>query len=129
MMTMQSTVGATRYDSLRSVSAEALLQQLRSDVPLTILDVREPAQVRATRSIAGARMLPLRELAGRFTELAHLRTTPIVVVSQTACRARTAALELGMAGFEEVFVLDGGMQRWLELGYPVCGNGARIALR
>jgi rhodanese-related sulfurtransferase len=116
---MYSPTPATPYDVVRTVSPEALLQELRSHVPLTIVDVRDRAQVEATGTIAGARMYPQRQLGARITELVDLRATPIVVVSQTARRARLAALELEAAGFEEVSVLEGGLQRWLDLGYEV----------
>lgn len=118
-MTLSGTTGATPYDAVRTTSAEALLQELRSNVALTIVDVRERPSVVATGTIAGARMFPLSQLASRVTELSDLRSTPIVVVSQTARRARTAALELEMSGFEEVFVLEGGLQEWMNLGYPL----------
>lgn len=105
--------------SLRTISAEALLQELRSNVGVTILDVRERPRIRETGAIANARTYPLSQLASRLSELRDLRSTRIVVVSQRARRALTAARELEAAGFGEVFVLEGGMHHWLELGYPV----------
>jgi rhodanese-related sulfurtransferase len=106
-------------DFLRTISAEALLQALRSRVVLTIIDVRERAHIRDTGAIAGARTYPWNQLGSRLSELDHLRATRIVVVSQRARRAHAAAHALEAAGFGEVFVLEGGMHRWLELGHPV----------
>lgn len=106
-------------DSLRTVSAEMLLQELRSDVVVVIIDVRDRHQLHQTGAIPDARMYPLHELGLRLAELVDLRATRVVVVSQREGRSRRAAHELEAAGFEEVFVLEGGMQAWLELGYPV----------
>jgi rhodanese-related sulfurtransferase len=92
---------------------------MRSGVSLTIIDVRERPRIHDTGTIADARIYPLSQLAARLPELRTLRTTRIVVVSQRARRARVAARELELAGFGEVFILEGGMHRWLELGYPV----------
>lgn len=125
-MSMNVTAGPTPYDAVRTLSAEALLQELRSDVPLTILDVRDRAQIDATGTIAGARTFPLYQLAARRAELEPHRSTAIVIVSQRGHRARIAAFELGLDGFEEVFVLDGGILRWLELGYAVEPRRSRI---
>ena len=118
IMAMHPMTSPTPY-AVRSISAEALLQELRSNVPLTILDVRDRPQICATGTIEGARAIPLYQLVARTAELVHLRATPIVVVSQRAHRARAAALDLEAAGFGEVFVLDDGIQRWLDLDYPV----------
>ena len=118
-MAMNQMVGALPYDAVRTISAEALSQKLRSNVPITIVDVRDRPQVRSAGTIADARMFPLYQLASRIDELGPLRSTPVVVVSQAARRARVAALELEAAGFGEVFVLEGGIQRWVDLGYPL----------
>jgi rhodanese-related sulfurtransferase len=118
-MTMNPGESRQPTEFLRTVSAEALLQELRSNVDLTIIDVRERPRIRETGAIPNARTYPLSQLSSRLAELSQLRSTRIVVVSQRARRAQTAAVELEVAGFGEVFVLEGGMHRWLELGYPV----------
>lgn len=117
-MTLDPGTYDGQVNSLRTITAEALLQELRSNVGVTIIDVRDRPRIRETGAIAGARTYPLVQLGSRLSELRDLRSTRIVVVSQRARRALVAALELEAAGFGEVFVLDGGMHRWLELGYP-----------
>lgn len=107
-----------KLSTQRSVSAEGLLQQIRSGVQLTILDVREPGRHNVASRIAGARAIPLHRLGARVSELTALCATPLVVVSQGEQGARAAAMVLEGEGFQEVFLLEGGMARWLELGYP-----------
>jgi len=118
-MATSLTTRGSPYEPLRVLSAEAVLQQMRSNVPLTVLDVRDRPQFQVSGVIAGARAIPLVQLSARLEELAGARATPVVVVSQMARRAVAAVLELQAAGFAEVFLLDGGMERWRELGYPV----------
>jgi rhodanese-related sulfurtransferase len=119
-MAMYPTIGPTTpYDTVRTISAEALLQEVRSDVGLTILDVRDRAETRATGTLAGAWAIPLYQLTSRLDELVHLRATPVVLVSRRSRRARAAARLLELASFGEVFVLEGGIERWTALGYPV----------
>lgn len=104
--------------SVRMIAPELLLQELRSDVPLTIIDVREREE-RKGICIPNARCYPLHQLRKRIDELAELMSTPVVVVSQSGSSGRTAAVVLTVAGFADVAVLEGGMGRWIELGYPV----------
>ena len=116
---MSSTLSSTPYEAVQTISPEALLQRIRSDSPQTILDVRDRAQTWSTGAIAGARVLPKVQLSSRIDELANLRSTLVVVVSQAAHPGAAAVLELRAAGFTEVLLLEGGMDRWLALGYPV----------
>lgn len=101
-----------------SITPELLLQKLRSDVPLTLVDVRDRADLDRA-SIAGSRCFPLRHLTGRLPELFGARSTPIVLISRTGSRARTAATIMCFAGFQDVVVLEGGLENWKRLGYPV----------
>lgn len=118
-MSMNHYAPTDKSEYVPTVSPEALLQEMRSHVPLTVVDVRDRPQIHESGAIADARTFPLDQLGARSAELSNLRSTRIVVVSQQAQRARAAALQLQAAGFGEVFLLEGGMQRWLELGYPV----------
>lgn len=122
-MTMNQATIEDPTGCLRTVCAEALLQELRSNVGVTILDVRDRPRIHETGVIDSARRYPLTQLGSRLSELSPLRSNRIVVVSQRARRACTAAHELEAAGFGEVFVLEGGMHRWLELGYPIEARG------
>ena len=83
-----------------------------------ILDVREPAEFTGPLGhIAGARLLPLGELAARSGELP--RDRPIVTVCRSGSRSAQAATLLQRAGFERVANLAGGMLRWRAQRFPV----------
>lgn len=101
-----------------SISPELLLQKLRSDAKLTLVDVRDREQANAG-VVAGARCFPLRQLSARLPELSGAHSTPVVVISRTGSRARTAATIMCLAGFQDVAVLEGGLELWSRLGYPL----------
>jgi 3-mercaptopyruvate sulfurtransferase SseA len=61
----------------------------------------------------------MHHLRARAMELGGHRSEAVVVVSRRGNAARVAAVELELLGLTEVSVLDGGMQRWAELGLPV----------
>jgi sulfur dioxygenase len=78
---------------------------------LQIIDVREPDEFAGPLGhIAGARLLPLGDLAKREGELA--KDAPVVTVCRSGARSAQAAVLLRKAGFEKVANLAGGMLRW-----------------
>lgn len=92
--------------------AELQVRRRGADEPV-ILDVRAPDEFRGPLGhIAGARNIPVGEVAARIGELASLRDSAIIVVCRTDRRSARAAEMLGAAGFRRVAVLRGGMERW-----------------
>jgi glyoxylase-like metal-dependent hydrolase (beta-lactamase superfamily II)/rhodanese-related sulfurtransferase len=86
-----------------------------------IVDVREPDEWAGPLGrIAGARAIPLGELAARVGELDRVR--PVVTVCRSGARSARAAALLQKAGFAEVANLAGGMLRWRADGLPVEGG-------
>jgi rhodanese-related sulfurtransferase len=110
-------------NTVQKVSPELLLQQLRSGVPVLVVDVRDREELMGTGAIGGARCLPLSQLGARLSELSQHAYGCVVVVSQDDRRSTAAATTLAVAGFAEVAALEGGMTRWLALGYPVEQRG------
>jgi rhodanese-related sulfurtransferase len=96
-----------------------LLQQIRSGVPVLVIDVRDRTELIETGAIAGARCFPFEQLESRLAELAARHDTSVIVVSQDERRSSAAAATLARSGFAEVAALEGGMKRWLALGYPI----------
>jgi rhodanese-related sulfurtransferase len=74
-----------------------------------LLDVRSPAEYDRGQ-LPGATAIPLGTLRGRLDELP--REKPIVTFCTISLRGYEAALLLRSAGFENVRVLDGGLQMW-----------------
>lgn len=91
--------------------------------PVQLLDVREAAEWgEALGHIAGARLIPLTELAARHGELDP--ALPVVAVCRSGARSTQACRVLAGAGFGRVANLAGGMLRWRTQGLPVAGSAA-----
>lgn len=101
-----------------AIEPELLLQKLRSDCALVIVDVRTTAEFHGGH-LPGSRWIPLHQLVARTCEIATHRADTIVLVSRGGTRAKIAGGALRLAGFDEVVVLEGGIRRWRELGYPI----------
>jgi glyoxylase-like metal-dependent hydrolase (beta-lactamase superfamily II)/rhodanese-related sulfurtransferase len=99
--------------------AEVSARLAASDPPL-LLDVREPDEFRGELGhIAGARLIPLRELSERTGELADYKNRDVIVICRAGARSTTAAALLTGMGFERVGNLKGGMLDWNDARLPV----------
>jgi rhodanese-related sulfurtransferase len=76
---------------------------------LALLDVREPGE-HAVASLAGARLIPLRELPHRLRELDPGR--PLVVFCHHGMRSLQAVHLLRARGFPRAVSLRGGIDAW-----------------
>ena len=110
----------TGGDSDSLSPAAATLMMNREDA--VVLDVRESSEW-ASGHIAGARHIALAQLDKRITELDKLKAWPLIVCCARGSRSRTAMAALKKAGFEKVFVLEGGVAAWLEANLPVTRKG------
>jgi len=70
--------------------------------------------------IAGSTLIPLDQLQNRSNELS--RDKDIVVVCLSGHRSQSRVTILQQAGFTHVSCLSGGLQAWIEAGYPIQGN-------
>ncbi len=117
-----------RRGRVRWTTAEALRDRLEQDPDLTVVDVRGPGEFAGPGGhIPGARNLPVDEIAERPDALGSDRTRPVVLVCKTDKRSARAADALRAAGFADVTVLRGGMERWTALGYGVDAGPVRAA--
>lgn len=86
-----------------------LARRLADGEPLVLLDVREPEEV-AVCALPGSIPIPLGELAVRHVELDP--DAPTVCICHHGIRSASAAAALAHLGFERVFNLGGGVDRW-----------------
>ena len=82
----------------------------------TLVDVREYPEWAGGR-IAGARLIPLGEVARRAREID--REKPVYVVCRSGRRSAEACVILRSLGFEEVRNVGGGMMAWEAAGLSV----------
>ena len=103
-----------RFGSLTPAGAVQLMNQ--DDV--VVLDVREPSET-AGGKIAKAVQIPFSALKTRLAELDKHKGKPMLVYCKTGARAGSACRELGKAGFEKVYSLNGGLLAWQDAHLPI----------
>ena len=102
------------------IEAEDLKRRIDSAEDLTIVDVRGSEEfVGSLGHIPRSRNIPLGDFAERIDDLRPYSDGSVVLVCLTDKRSTSAANELRDAGFRDVPVLRGGMQRWNALGFDI----------
>jgi rhodanese-related sulfurtransferase len=95
------------------IEPEALVAAMNEKHDLTVVDVRNPDEFTgSTGHISGARNIPVELLAAVPWAHGLPAERNIIMVCLTDKRSERAAKALRAAGFDHVFVLRGGMQRW-----------------
>ncbi|MFM8360203.1 MAG: rhodanese-like domain-containing protein [Verrucomicrobiota bacterium] len=89
----------------------ALAERLRNPHPPALLDVRQPEE-HAFCALPGSLLIPLGELPDRLDELAAWRDREIVVYCHHGVRSTHAIAHLRAAGFNRLWNLAGGLDRW-----------------
>lgn len=97
-----------------------------------VLDVRSVAEYRAGH-IPGAQLIPVDvlsedALAQTFKRPSLGREETLYITCHTGPRARQAAERLQGAGYKNVTLIEGGTQRWEQLGLPVERCGKALSL-
>ncbi|MBT2517838.1 HesA/MoeB/ThiF family protein [Streptomyces sp. ISL-90] len=91
------------------VEATALADELASDAPPLMLDVREPWEADIA-TIPGSVLIPLGDLGDRLGELDPAAS--VVVYCHLGVRSKYAARQLASVGFGHVRNLAGGIDAW-----------------
>lgn len=95
--------------SVRPIEPRELRRRLDAGEPLVLLDVREPVEFALCR-ITDSRLVPLGELPSRLDDLDP--EAQVVCICHHGIRSARAAALLVRAGFEHVWNLTGGIERW-----------------
>ena len=82
-----------------------------NDTDTLVIDVREPNEF-VESHIEQAISLPLGKLADDLSKITDHKNKPVLIACQTGTRAASAGKTLTKAGFEQVFVITGGMEAW-----------------
>lgn len=117
----RSAHGEPADGSVPDLTPRLVADQLATDAPPYLLDVREPWEWAVSNlATRGARLIPLGELEERLGEIPGDRA--VVVYCRTGQRSMQAALRLRDAGIGPVANLRGGIVAWaeeVEPGLPV----------
>lgn len=102
------------------IEVEELTERLAERGDMAVIDVRGPDEFTGPLGhIAQAMNLPVGGLGDRLSEINALKQQPVTLVCRTDKRSAKAAVLLRGAGFRDVRVLRGGMERWNRAGLPV----------
>ncbi|TBR27499.1 MAG: rhodanese-like domain-containing protein [Reyranella sp.] len=109
----------------RWIDEDELASRLEEAGGIAVIDVRMPDEFTGPLGhIAGSSNMPIGELPERLSEIKALKDIPVILVCWTDKRSANAAALLQGAGFRDVWVLRGGMERWNRSGRPVDGRAA-----
>jgi rhodanese-related sulfurtransferase len=104
--------------SSTSITPTELHELLKSETPLRLVDVREPAEfISELGHIGGSELVPLGTLGPALTRFAGEDRT-IISICRSGMRAQKAAALLAEQGCK-VRVLTGGMMAWNEAKLPI----------
>lgn len=94
------------YETIYPVQLD---EQMKKGESFRLIDVREPVEFEIAR-IAGAELLPL----SRFSEWAHGLNPEekIVVICHHGIRSAQVCAVLAREGFDKLYNLAGGIDRW-----------------
>ena len=88
-----------------------------------LIDIREPEE-HATGVAAGARLLPMRQLSRRVSEIPTDPARPVLLICNTQNRSSATLRALRERGYSHVRYVHGGMSEWARRGWPLVKPGA-----
>jgi rhodanese-related sulfurtransferase len=100
------------------LSQQDLLERQNGNGNLLLLDVRTKREYDSGH-IAGAVLIPHKQVEKRLDELAKYRDRRIVVYCEVGGRARKVLHVLSKAGFDDLALLEGDMRAWRKSDLPV----------
>ena len=108
---------ASLVRGVRGVGPAALTALINRDNAL-VVDLRPQADFEKGH-IAGSRNVQMSQFDPENKQLAAARSLPVVLVCKAGQTSSSAAARLRKAGFERVYVLDGGIGAWQQADLPL----------
>lgn len=88
-----------------------------------LIDIREPGE-HASGVAPGARLLPMRQLGARLSEIPTDPSQPVLLICNTQNRSSATLQNLRQRGYAHVRYVQGGMSEWTRRGWPLVKPGA-----
>jgi len=116
----RSTVGVSRVVGGYAEVAPTVANEMIIDSnQIVVIDVRPPEAFNGPQGhIAGALNAPFDTIERQLPELLPYTNQTVLVYGDTSTDGAVAAKLLTVAGFRNVVHIGGGIQRWVEHGYP-----------
>ncbi len=99
------------------------LKKILSGGSVEMIDVREPVEFQAEK-IEGAKNIPLSSFEKKTSEIAKEKA--VYLLCRGGNRACQAAEKLGNLGYENVFVIEGGLEACKQQGIPVTAGVTNV---
>ena len=109
------------------LDADAVAELLTRPAPVTIFDVRTPAEF-ASAHIPGSYNVPFDLLPEHASTTGSAIDEPVVLVCRSGARARQAQQSLRNGQLPGLHVLDGGLSAWEAAGLPLNRGRQRWSL-
>ncbi|MCK5853409.1 rhodanese-like domain-containing protein [bacterium] len=109
-------MAANAKSKIETVTAEEFKAVMETGSNYTLLDCREPIEFNVA-CIPGAINIPRGLLEFKLPDKVQKRKTTIYIYSENDQRAALSAVVLMKLKYSNVFVIDGGWNKWLE-NYP-----------
>lgn len=97
---------------LKGVSAKQVREEMASQKPPVLLDVRDAKEYEAMHLGLGEKLLPLGLLHDRLNELGDNKEQEVICYCKISLRGYEAALLLEAEGWKNVRVMEGGVMAW-----------------
>lgn len=104
----------------QTISPMLTVTKLNSGNPV-IVDVREASEFKKGH-IADAIHIPVASLDNQIKKIELYKQDDVIVVCHTGTRSAMACSKLSKLGFENVYLMTGGMQSWEDNKLPVVSS-------
>ena len=118
MLTACQTIGITRENGYGDISPAVAHQMMLDSSQVVVMDFRPSDIFNAEQGhIAGAISVPLDTIENQLPELLPYTSSTVLVYASTDEESERGAKVLVAAGFRNIIIIRGGLERWIELGY------------
>jgi len=101
------------------ISVDELHDHMKSNEPLLVIDIRSAKEFNGdTGHIPHSKHIPIRELKSNLEDLQSFKEKEIITVCPGGGMSLIAVDLLVEADFKDVKSLHGGLDLWIEKGYP-----------
>ena len=104
--------------STPKVTPEALIEFIGDGEAPAILDVRTKPEYDAGH-LPNAIHASVFSLFFEHYDLAISQQEPLIIYCRSGLRARAGALILRLSGYDSVYLLEGQLKQWKDVGYPL----------
>ena len=105
------------YEDISVEVAYNMINDTVSFPNLIILDVRDKIEYDSGH-LNNSILIPVGELENRLNEIEQYNNTEIIVHCRSGSRSASASEILSSNGFSEVYNMLGGINAWINAGYP-----------